>query len=141
MLQTGNFLTQSFETFIGQFADAGGFQRHGRADMLVAANRIHAHEFTGQMQTDDLIATIAGAGKSFQAAGAHRENGHKRIADAVEIFAFIDRAAAFDDFVEFVQIAFGQPHGHAQLKQAAALAAGADFIEFYNTVFWHSVTL
>ena len=74
-------------------------------------NGIQADEFTREMKSQNLLATVLAGGIGFNGTGFHDIEALKLIAFPKKVIAAMQRPIPFDDLVESVHVIGIEPHG------------------------------
>src|SRR3989344_1641133 len=126
VLETRHFLRQILKGAIRYLAHLGRLQRLGAARVPIGVDGIHTKQLARQMESRDLHAAVFHPARGLERANTHGIKRFERIAEAVQLLALAQRAAAADDVVEGLEIGVAPPQRQAQLTQATIFAGYLD---------------
>ncbi|MNN11468.1 hypothetical protein D3C81_1244270 [compost metagenome] len=115
---------QFVEAFERYFTHRGGFQRLCRHRVLFGVHARQADQFAGQVEAGELFLTGVAQAEGLEGARTDCVDRIEGIALAEQKFAFFQRPATFDDFVQRIHVFQIQRKWQTQRGQAAILAMG-----------------
>jgi hypothetical protein len=120
---------QRFQVVERDLAHFAVFQRHRIALVALAADGVHAEQFTGHLEARDLLLAGGVHPAGLEMTVAHRVQVAEGFVQRVQALVAREAPAAADDPVETVDVDGVEPHRQAQLVHAAGAAAGLDGAE------------
>jgi hypothetical protein len=107
LLQRRNRCAEAAQRVELNFANTRAFQRFRRTRIFVGADAVEAENFARIIKPSDLFLAGIGNAVAFKGASAHDVNSGERIALAIQVRAFSQRATALHDVLKLLDFVVG----------------------------------